>query len=415
LALPTCCKRLAAVVLCAASAHAWAQSEPATLPTVRITGTAECSSVAAPAATRTQPEVASTSQLSVVVARLKDVRCSASVALINTTSKSDLDDRWLAATSVYAKLRSTADIFRSTIVEQVVNPSDGKTYEAFDVVYADGGTEKWMIVPSSASPVKLFEPPTAGSGSLAQELAGAADLKQFAADAVRRPELGGIGYAAYATALCRSYYTLHAASGLNDRTSIPYDAKQDPVLHAKRVSYMQAMERRCASFSPKELSAAQASSLSERETQERDRLWAIRERYAAATRSGDEEQRLDAAAQALRTRDPLLLAHLAHKLVMTRSNGRLGYTLDGSFYPVMQEGGPLHVALELLPCQFGLPCDSRDLNVVQACITHSRCFANKEALLTSELSPEDMQRVAYFLRRLTVIVNSGETSAFRRR
>jgi hypothetical protein len=140
----------------------------------------------------------------------------------------------------------------------------------------------------------------------------------------------------------------------------------------------------------------------------------MKDRYTAAAKSGNEQQRLDVAAEVLKTRDPLLLAALGSKFMIGQINGRIGYTLDGTFYPVMNEGGPLHVALQLLPCQFGLPCDSRDVNVVQACITHSQCFANKEEFLTSELSAEDRQRVASFLRRLTDIVNSGDASAFRR-
>lgn len=52
-----------------------------------------------------------------------------------------------------------AEILRSAIIGQVVNPSDGKTYRAFQVVYADGGTERWMIFPSPASSVKLIDSP----------------------------------------------------------------------------------------------------------------------------------------------------------------------------------------------------------------------------------------------------------------
>lgn len=252
-------------------------------------------------------------------------------------------------------------------------------------------------------------------GTLAQDLAGAKDYRLFALNAVRRPDLGGISYAGYAIGLCRVYGTLRAASGLADGNGIPYDNKEDSALYAKRVSYMQAMERRCASFSSEELSFDENLALTGRGKQERDKHAALQERYEAALKSGEESARLRVAAEALATRDPLLLVNMGHKMAIGRENGRIGYSLDGVFYPVnSEEGGSLHIALDLLPCKFGLPCDSTDINVVQACITHSQCFANKEEFLTSELSAESRRRVADFLRRLTEIVNSGDANAFRR-
>lgn len=250
---------------------------------------------------------------------------------------------------------------------------------------------------------------------LARELAGATDYRVFALNALRRPDLGGISYAGYVIGLCRVYGTLRAASGLQDRNSIPYDAREESTLYAKRVGYMQAMEQRCASFSPEELSFDENLKLAGRGKQERDKHALIKEQYDAALQSGDESARLRAAAEVLAARDPLLLANMSQKIAIGRDSGRMGYTLDGVFYPVnSEEGGSLHVALDLLPCKFGLPCDSTDVNVVQACITHSQCFTNKEEFLTSELSPENRRRVADFLSRLTEIVNSGDANAFRR-
>lgn len=252
-------------------------------------------------------------------------------------------------------------------------------------------------------------------GNFAEGLAGAADLRQFALNAIRKPEFGGVSYAGYAIHLCRVYYTLHAASGLKDRNGIPYDPKEDSSLYAKRVSYMQAAERRCASFSPDELSSDKDVNLAEREKQERDKHAVIKERYEIALKSGDESSRLRVAAEVLELRDPLLLASMGHRMMLGRENGRMGYSLDGVFYPVnSEEGGSLQIALDLLPCRFGLPCDTTDVNVVQACITHSQCFANKEDFLTSELSEENRQRVSGFLRRLTEVVNSSDANAFRR-
>lgn len=110
-----------------------------------------------------QQEIVRIGQMNMIGARLQDVRCSAATDLVNTTSHADEMTRFLAASSVYVNLRTASEMFRSRIIGQVINPSDGKTYKAFQVTYADGGREKWMIFPTPASSAKLIDPPLPGS------------------------------------------------------------------------------------------------------------------------------------------------------------------------------------------------------------------------------------------------------------
>lgn len=90
-----------------------------------------------------------------------DVRCVLTSDLSRVTSHNDTTDRWLAAQGVYAVITAptTAAVIKNAVLGTVVNPSDGKTLKAFKVTYADGGSEKWMIFPSPASSVKLFDTP----------------------------------------------------------------------------------------------------------------------------------------------------------------------------------------------------------------------------------------------------------------
>jgi hypothetical protein len=96
-----------------------------------------------------------------------DVRCALtdSNPLSKVTSHNDTNDRWLAAQDVYVVITApdTAAAIRGAVLGTVVNPSTGKTIKAFKVTYADGGTEKWMIFPTPASVVKLFDTPFPGS------------------------------------------------------------------------------------------------------------------------------------------------------------------------------------------------------------------------------------------------------------
>lgn len=166
------------------------------------------------------------------------------------------------------------------------------------------------------TPLSTLETGTKVPGEgLARDLADAQDYRQFSLRAVAKPELGGISYANYAQSVCRRYATLHAASGLTDRNSIPYDGKEDSTLYAKRVSYMQRMERRCASFSSNEISYDSALEFAAREVQEKDLHAVLKRRYERAANSGNEKERLQVASEVLATRDPLLLANLTYKFM----------------------------------------------------------------------------------------------------
>lgn len=96
-----------------------------------------------------------------------DVRCVLPIGsdLAKITSRDDTTQRWLAAQAVYANITNlnlAADI-KGAVIGKVFNPSDGKTYQAFKVTYADNGTEKWMIFPTPVASIKLFDTPLPGS------------------------------------------------------------------------------------------------------------------------------------------------------------------------------------------------------------------------------------------------------------
>jgi|GEM_PF-6298010 len=90
---------------------------------------------------------------------LTDVRCVALGDRSRTTSLADLTDRWLAATDVYQKVYGAAAVIKAGILGTVVSPLDGITYKAFTVVYADGGTEKWLLLPSGVLSAKVEDAP----------------------------------------------------------------------------------------------------------------------------------------------------------------------------------------------------------------------------------------------------------------
>jgi len=94
---------------------------------------------------------------------VSDVRCVLTTDLRKVTSRNDATDRWEAASAVYIVVQGAAQVVQGVIIGKVISPFDGKAYKAFQVTYADGGTEKWLIFPSPASSVKLFDTPLPGS------------------------------------------------------------------------------------------------------------------------------------------------------------------------------------------------------------------------------------------------------------
>jgi hypothetical protein len=90
---------------------------------------------------------------------IRDVRCVATGGRERTTSHADVLDRYFAAAEVYTTIQNSASAIQGIVIGTLKNPSDGKTYKGFEITYADGGTEKWMIFPSPASSVKLLDTP----------------------------------------------------------------------------------------------------------------------------------------------------------------------------------------------------------------------------------------------------------------
>jgi hypothetical protein len=108
---------------------------------------------------QSQNQITMISQMNQVARIIRDVRCVATGGRERTTSHNDVLDRYFAAAEVYTAIQNTSVAIRGVILGSVKNPSDGKTYRGFQVTYADGGTEKWMVFPSPASSVKLLDTP----------------------------------------------------------------------------------------------------------------------------------------------------------------------------------------------------------------------------------------------------------------
>lgn len=86
----------------------------------------------------------------------KDVRCSTTGENRNVTSESDKIERMLAANQLVANFNLKAGPYQVLARNIFAFATKGRL--KFEVTYADGGTETWLLNPSIASSAKVTEP-----------------------------------------------------------------------------------------------------------------------------------------------------------------------------------------------------------------------------------------------------------------
>lgn len=94
--------------------------------------------------------------------------CSTELALSQatrqTTSQSDVNDRWLAAQNVFANLHTRGWLLSLLIGGPRLQTSPGGTHGIFIVMYADGYWESWLVAPGwQTSTIKLLDQPMPNS------------------------------------------------------------------------------------------------------------------------------------------------------------------------------------------------------------------------------------------------------------
>lgn len=230
---------------------------------------------------------------------------------------------------------------------------------------------------------------------LSFRLAHATDLRVFAQEAAQHPEQGGITYAAHATGLCRvaRLAALSDSTSWDDAQVAPRDG-EDSLVYGKRVAVFDAAKAACRSFTADELGALEDLDRTAAERGDTLRL------LADTARSGSRSAGL---AAVLGSGDPLLLQNTLERLLLVRQDGKLAYRFDGTSIPV-QDASAFSAAVQVLPCRLGLPCGPTAPEVLQACLQHGQCAADKIELLRSALAPQDVGAFDAYLAQLVQVV-----------
>jgi hypothetical protein len=223
---------------------------------------------------------------------------------------------------------------------------------------------------------------------LAGQLREATDLRAFAVEAGRHPELGGISYAQFATSRCwlfKQYLSRHLGNRL------PEQPGEDPSRYAKRRAMYQRMQNACRNVEMTQY-------LGNRQ-QQGDTILRLSEQAKTASASRRRAERRSALAAVLANGDPLLLEGTLVPLVTEWLPGgrATGYWIDGKLVPTtLQTGRTVNprthtyaTALKLLPCRIGLVCDERDVEVFGSCVSAGKCYADRIEMARDAMPPAD--------------------------
>jgi hypothetical protein len=220
-------------------------------------------------------------------------------------------------------------------------------------------------------------------------LRAATDLRAFATEASRHPELGGISYAQFATGRCwlfKQYLSRRLGNQL------PREPGEDPKLYARRSAVYQKMQSACQ--------GVQMTNYLGNRKEQGDVIYALTEQSRAAWTSRDRDKRRKALAAVLDNGDPLLLESTLVPLLTEPLPDRrgFGYWIDGILVPTTLAGSSVVntradtylMALQLLPCRLGLACDERDVEVFGSCVSAGKCYVDRVQMTRESMKPEQL-------------------------
>ncbi|QHI96838.1 hypothetical protein GT347_01825 [Xylophilus rhododendri] len=254
------------------------------------------------------------------------------------------------------------------------------------------------------------------SAELLQSYNSGGNMRPFLMFALQHPEQGGFQYA---TKVMRECESLRLATDIFANTATSYSPEEDPSKFLQRSKSLDQLRTRCSDLLPSETSNIRADELY-REGQIRDPLIKAGRHYQTAFTGylGNPAQSADlnhAAADILKTGDPLLWEELGLRLALGKKDGKNGFNLAGNFYDLNADTD-IGMALYLLPCSAGLRCDSQEFDVVQRCALHGECddsrFQHVENMLRA--SPGAYQRVMAAFDTMRTAIQAGDFSIFDR-
>jgi hypothetical protein len=250
---------------------------------------------------------------------------------------------------------------------------------------------------------------------LPAEFSSAKDFRVFYMRALEKRNEGGLNYAKSVLSWCRSLASTAVAAGLNVSAPLASIEGEAPEAFMKREAARQTIHNACGGFTGSEMSGLSENYLHDQTGKNTDRGLELIDSAKRAFASSDKSAQRSALAEAISSRDPLVLDALLERtsLVSGSLAGPRAYYFQGETI-AFQDADAFRAALQVAPCEFGLVCDQRSPQVALACITRGECFDDRAALLQAHLDTADIPKYERYRKEIYVALVNGNASAFLR-
>jgi hypothetical protein len=288
----------------------------------------------------------------------------------------------------YQEKKPTTNLNLTTVNPQITLPTS--------VTAKESATQVTIVSPATQTKVS----------AMAHDFYSTKNMRAFIAEAKKKPEAGGISYAARGLLECE-----HRMSW---PSSLPYDSKQDSAVYAKRLEVLKHSQYLCQGMLPEEVTTYKHSMMQDFGDQEGDIRLKAHTELRAALHSKDPVLLRDQVTNWLAMKDPMMLENYGQEVMLSQSGAKNTFWFEGKNYTgeAIKE---IRSAWNLAACEFGAQCDQFDLRVATACIEESRCFNSRFEYEQNGLylnKPEAYQRVLAYQKRLVDAIKREDINAF---
>lgn len=234
---------------------------------------------------------------------------------------------------------------------------------------------------TALSSAALLEPGKVSSDLVKRWNAGG-NVREFVEYALKHPLEGGNFYAERALRRCAQ-----VSPDLLAMNQTQFSGQPD---YQKISSSADSIRSACKDLTASELSEQRRKDILTQGLNSKDPLVSAMHNYVLATSNYKPEsraQRLSATAIILDLADPLLIDDVGSRLTIAfdPQTNRVSNYFQGKYYPLDGRDGEVGLALFLLPCAMGSPCDSSDHEVRRKCAVEQQCAASRAEIVRGML------------------------------
>lgn len=234
------------------------------------------------------------------------------------------------------------------------------------------------------------------------------DGRKFVVEQWGHPDGGGRLYASYVTDGC-AFVKNFTEDLANIQPDIEKVGADD---YIKASEALKRIQLRCGQFSDAELLEFSKRTAFESNSV-KDKLIQQISTFAKASSGTVIEEKREAMVAILLSKDPLVIDQLGARLLM--NNDLREFTFDDIRIPYSALQNDLVSAMELVPCNLGLQCDSNEFALLLSCAGGSGCYASRADKILQTIAQGDdtrMKQIIALSNRITLAIESNDVQKF---